>query len=160
MGDLKTFLTVIKKYGYPNPKVETIAKMTSYDLDELLTDMLAKKGLKFTEYFVDRAIKKLLGPDMKIKLDVSEVTEEGSWVTFKVSPFNFDPEETEDGVYSNIEIVDSHIVQPDGSVMTLDEMYEELDIVEWSDFDDMIRSMEEILISYVHQNTGIWLYKN
>ena len=159
MGDLKTFLTVMKKYGYPNPKVESIAKMTSYDLDELLVDMYAKKGWMFTKNFVKQSLIKLLGEDMEIKMDVSEVAEEGSHVTFKVTPFDFDPEETEDGVYSKIDILDSHMVAPDGSVKTLDEMYEDMDMGEWSDFDELMTSIEGILISYVHQNTGIWLYK-
>lgn len=160
MGDLKTFLTVLQKYGYPNPKVETIAKMTSYNLDELLTDMYTKKGFQFTQNFVEQSLIKLLGKDMKIKMDVSEVAEEGSHVTFKVSPFDFDPEETEDGVYSKIDILDSHIVQPDGSVKTLDEMYSDSDMGDWGDFDELMSAVEGVLMSYIHQHTGIWLYKD
>jgi hypothetical protein len=45
MSHLNTFLKVLQKIGYPNPSVPTYAKITDYDLDEVVEDYDTSKDL-------------------------------------------------------------------------------------------------------------------
>ena len=46
MSDLVPFLKLLTKVGYPNPEIQTIAKMADYNLEEFLPDLVAELGRK------------------------------------------------------------------------------------------------------------------
>lgn len=72
MTPLNRFLKVLKKVGYPNPQVETIATMVDYDLEEFLFDLIAEVGENGTDNFTMNAIMELSEGDKGIKVPVND----------------------------------------------------------------------------------------
>ena len=58
MSNLKIFLKTLKKVGYPNPDVSSIAKMIDYDLEEFLTDLVDEIGKEAADEFTENALNK------------------------------------------------------------------------------------------------------
>ncbi len=46
MSDLVPFLKLLTKVGYPNPKISNLAKMSDYNLEEFLPDLVVELGQK------------------------------------------------------------------------------------------------------------------
>ena len=63
MSNLKIFLKTLKKVGYPNPDVASIAKMIDYDLEEFLPDLVAEIGEKKADEFTENALNKMSTSD-------------------------------------------------------------------------------------------------
>ena len=70
MSDLKTFLKVLSKVGYPNPNVDSIAQMVSYNLEEFLPDLVAEIGEDGANDFVEKALDKLSDGTKEIKINI------------------------------------------------------------------------------------------
>ena len=63
MSNLKIFLKTLKKVGYPNPDVSSIAKMIDYDLEEFLTDLVDEIGKEAADEFTENALNKMSTPN-------------------------------------------------------------------------------------------------
>ena len=59
MSNIKTFLKVLNKEGYPNPNVVSISNMVSYDLDDFLPDLIDEIGEDKADWFVGETFSKL-----------------------------------------------------------------------------------------------------
>ncbi len=56
MSDLNRFLKVLNKVGYPNPDVQSIAKMVDYNLEEFLPDLVSEIGQEKADEFTEKAL--------------------------------------------------------------------------------------------------------
>ena len=59
MSNIKTFLKVLNKEGYPNLNVVSISNMVSYDLDDFLPDLIDEIGEDKADWFVGETFSKL-----------------------------------------------------------------------------------------------------
>ena len=57
MSDIKSFLKVLAKFDYPNPRIQSLASMSGYDLDNFLPDLVDEIGSKKANEFVKKTIK-------------------------------------------------------------------------------------------------------
>ena len=70
MSDVKTFLKILSKVGYPNPDTKSIAKMMGYDFFEFIPNLVYEIGEDGAQSFVNNALAKLSTKD-GIKVDLS-----------------------------------------------------------------------------------------
>ena len=63
MSDLVPFLKLLTKVGYPNPEIQTIARMADYNLEEFLPDLVAELGEEKADEFTERALNKMSTQD-------------------------------------------------------------------------------------------------
>ena len=63
MSDLVPFLKLLTKVGYPNPEIQTIARMADYNLEEFLPDLVAELGEEKADEFTERALNKMSTSD-------------------------------------------------------------------------------------------------
>jgi len=158
MSELKTFLKILSKVGYPNPKLESISKMVSYDLEEFLPDLFAELGQDGVDKFCKQAIKKLEGNE-GIKVEFGH----GEYVIIDVNIIGYDEDESPADIIASIKILDSKILASDDegndTYKTLDQISDEVDMGEWSDYDDLKESIKQEIYQYIHTNCGfgIWI---
>jgi hypothetical protein len=157
MSDFKVFMKVIEKDGYPNPNLVSIAHAVSYDLSEFLSDMQDSIGLEKTQIFVDKALDKFLGHDKTIMVDVTDENFGPSFVVYKIEYYDYDPEETSDGVYCRADILDSQLMQPDGEMKNIEEIRDEAGM-DYSGLDEYEESLFSALNDKVYGNCGFYLY--
>ena len=59
MSDLVPFLKLLTKVGYPNPEIQTIARMADYNLEEFLPDLVEVLGEEKADEFTQKALNKM-----------------------------------------------------------------------------------------------------
>ena len=63
MSDLKRFLKVLSKVGYPNPNLVSIAKHVDYNLEDFLPDLVAELGEQKADEFTEKTLNKMSTPE-------------------------------------------------------------------------------------------------
>ena len=63
MSNVKTFLKVLSKVGYPNPDIQSIARMIDYNIEEFLPDLVAEIGEEKSDEFTEKALNKISTSD-------------------------------------------------------------------------------------------------
>jgi len=63
MTDLKRFLNVLTKVGYPNSDIVSIAKVVDYNLENFLPDLVEEIGQEKADEFTEKALKKMSTPE-------------------------------------------------------------------------------------------------
>ena len=159
MSDIKSFLKVCKRYGYPNPKLQTIANMVGYDLDNFLLDLETEIGNAGVLDFCEKAISKLQGEDgMRVNLE----TDGQEYVVVKIQVNNYDEEESENDVLASYKIIESKILTTDvngnETYKTIEQINDELDMGEWSEYDEMIDHITMKIYNYVFSRCGFGLW--
>jgi hypothetical protein len=154
MSNLKIFLKVLEKYGYPNPKIETIAETISYNLNDFLVDLIEDIGHDATVSFVDKALSKLSEGDKGIKIDL----EYGGYVY--ITPIIEDIDRF-GSVNLKWNYTDTSILaaDEDGNEVykTLDEIYDEIDLGGLSDFDELIEYIQKDADEFIFDNCGFYV---
>lgn len=159
MTDIRKFLTVLKKYGYPNPKIQFLAKMSDYNLDNFLIDLEKLFGNKGLVKFCNKAIDKI-STDEGIKVVWPESDE---YVFVEISNLRYDPEESEDTVYVTTSFGRSRIFYTDENGVegykTIEEISDEVDMGDFSDYQDMIDGIRNQVENIILENCGfhIWI---
>ena len=159
MSNLNRFLKVLQKVGYPNPDILSIAKMVDYNLDEFLPDMVAEIGEEKTNEFAKNAIGKISTKD-GIKLQDLDDPEQYSYIHV-LDPY-VDLEEDKTLVMSDWSWGDSNIFykDDDGSegYKTIQEIYNEIGMGEWADFDEMVDDIKQDCSWLVYKNCGFGVW--
>ena len=160
MSDLKVFLKVLKSEGYPNPEIQSIAKMVGYDIDNFLLDLKNELGEDGVLKFCDNAIDKLSGKTgMKVDLE----TDGQEYVVVNVYPLFYDEDESENDIIVRIEIIDSKIFTQDEDgydiYKTLPQIEDEIGMGEWADYDEMMDHVKMKIYNYISSRCGfgIWI---
>ena len=120
--ELKTFLKVLQKSGYPNttPDVPTIAKAISYPLDNFVIDLVNEIGEEKTKDFIRKTFKSLgLMSNTGMKIDLNFTGEKGSYIYLIIHNFDIVLDEPEEPVWIHYSYGDSLIIQ-DGENKELD----------------------------------------
>jgi hypothetical protein len=159
MSNLKTFLKVLSKVGYPNPQVESIAKMIDYNLEEFLPDLVAEVGEEKADDFTEKALNKMSTSD-GIKIQDKEDPEQYAYI--KLHNPRLDLENDETTVLCDWTWGDTNIFfrDDDGneSYKTIQEIGDELGMGDWSDFDEMVDDIREDCNRLVFKNCGFGIW--
>jgi hypothetical protein len=157
MSDLKTFLKIVQKLGYPDPKPDslTIAKSINYDLAYFLDDLQKSIGQQKSEDFVQNTFSKLgatYSPGIKINLDESD----GSYIYLIINGFGFyEDNEEYDEVWISYTWGDSRLDMGDEGYKTLQEIWNELDLGDMGEYNEMIDDIMYQCRQKIWEKTGL-----
>jgi len=160
MSDIKSFLKICKTYGYPNPKLSSLADMADYNLENFLLDLKGELGEKGVVDFCGKAIKKL-GGDEGIRVDLGEQSSEYCYI--KIYPIDYDEDESENDVISKSSWGESKILNIDPDTgepdyVTIQTIIDNTDMGSWGELDELLDHIKEQANNIVFQNCGfsIW----
>jgi hypothetical protein len=163
MSNLNTFLKVMTKMGYPNSSTMSIAKSIDYDLDNFLSDLVEEFGEERADEFTERALSKLNkdGKGIRVPLD----DENHNYIYLEIHQSRIDLDETEDAVLIDWSWGDNVLTGVDGNGeeydSNMDEIYDNIGMGEWGEFDEMIDNIRDECYDYIRNNCGfgIWFDK-
>lgn len=157
MNEVNIFLNVLKKFGYPNSEVPSLAEMVGYNLEYFLADLYEEIGQEGVDDFCRKALGKI-GADQGMKVEFGNE----EYVVVVVENVGYDIEETRDDVLGTLKILDSKLesVDEDGNVTykTLDEITDETDMGEWSELDELINVVRQEVYNHIYRNCGFGVW--
>lgn len=159
MSRVNSFLKVLNKFGYPNPDLVSIANMVDYNLEQFLIELKEEIGEDGVLDFCRKAISKLQGEDgMRVDLE----TDGKEFVVVKIQVNNYDERESENDVLASYKILESKILTTDvngnETYKTIEQINDELDMGEWSEYDEMIDHITMKIYNYVFSRCGFGLW--
>jgi hypothetical protein len=162
MSNLKTFLKVAQKLGYPNPSPNSlvIANSIDYTLNNLLQYLIMEVGEERANEFVNKTFSSLgttYSPGIKIDLS-DRVGETGSYIYLIINGFDFvegDDEFKE--VWIHYTWGDSHLIH-DGEVKTLDDIYDEVDLGTMGEYDELMDDIQYACHKDIFNKTGFRIH--
>ena len=162
MSNLKTFLKVAQKLGYPNPSPNSlvIANSIEYILNDFLQDLIMEVGEERANEFVNKTFSSLgatYSPGIKIDLS-DRVGETGSYIYLIINGFDFvegDDEFKE--VWIHYTWGDNKLIDDEGP-KTLDDIYDEVDLGTMGEYSDLIDDIQYECISQIFKKTGLIIH--
>jgi len=159
MTQLEIFLKVLKREGYPNPKIESIAKMLDYNLEDFLPDLVAEIGEEKADEFTEKALNKL-STEKGIKVQDLDDPEQYAYIILHNPRLDLDNDETT--VLCDWNWGDTNIFYRDDdgneSYKTIPEIADEVGMGDWADFDEMVDDIREDLNKFVYKNCGFGIW--
>ena len=162
MSDLKTFLKVAQKLGYPNPSPDSlvIANSIDYTLNNLLEDLITEVGKENSNEFVNKTFSSLGATySPGIKIDISDrVGEIGSYIYLIINGYDFaEGDEEYKEVWIHYTWGNNQLIH-DGTGLTLDELYDEVDLGTMGEYSDLIDDIQYECISEIFKKTGLIIH--
>ena len=153
MSEIKTFLKILNKVGYPNPDTKSIAKMIGYNLFEFIPHLIDEVGEDGAQSFVNKAISKLSTKDgIKVVLSANE------YVYIIVDKAKIDIQPTGNDVSISYRWGDSKLLSTDEegneTYKTIEEIGEDVGMGEWSEYDGMIDFIKDQFYTLIYLNCG------
>jgi len=160
MNDIKTFLKVLNKVGYPNPDTESIAKMIDYNLEDFLPDLVAEVGQEKAEEFTFKALSKL-STNKGIKVtNIYDYPEQYAYINVYNSRINLDNDEGT--VLCDWSWGDTKLLSQDDdgneTYKTIEEIGDEVGMGEWADYDDLVDEIRGDCNKLVFKNCGFGIW--
>ena len=160
MSNLKTFLKVLSKVGYPNPDVHSIAKMIDYNLEEFLPDLVAEIGEEKADEFTEKALNKISTSD---GIKISNLYDDSNQYAYiKIYNPRLDLDNDETTVLCDWSWGETKILYQDDdgteTYKTIQEIGEDLGIGEWSDYDELVDGIKEDCNKLVFSNCGFGIW--
>jgi hypothetical protein len=162
MSDLKTFLKVAQKLGYPDPSPNSlvIANSISYNLNNFIEDLISEVGQERANEFVDKTFSSLgatYSPGIKIDLS-DRLGETGSYIYLIINGFDFDEGDGEfEEVWIHYTWGDSMLIH-DGEEKTLDDIYDEVDLDTMGEYDELMDDIQYECIQEIFKKTGLIIH--
>jgi hypothetical protein len=158
MSELNRFLRVMNKMGYPSPDTISIARSMDYDLDNFLPDLVEEVGEERADEFTEKALEKLSENGKGIRIPLGD----NKYIYLQIHQSRLDLEETETQVLIDWSWSDSKLtgVDEDGNEYdaTLGELYDNIGMGEWGDWDEMIDNIKNECYDYVRDNCGFGIW--
>ena len=160
MSNLKTFLKVLSKVGYPNPDVPSIAKMIDYNLGDFLPDLVAEIGEEKSDEFTEKALNKISTSD---GIRISNLYDDSNQYAYIIlhNP-RLDLENDETTVLCDWSWGETKILYQDDdgteTYKTIQEIGEDLGIGEWSDYDELVDGIKDDCNKLVFSNCGFGIW--
>jgi len=160
MSNLKTFLNVLSKSGgYPNPDIQSIAKMIGYDLDELLKDLVKEIGEDKANDFVQKAVQKMSKGD---GVKMQDLDDPEQFANIHLIDPHIDLTNDETTVLSDWGWGDTNIFFKDDdgndSYKTIQEIGEDIGMGDWADYDEMVDDIKDDCNKLVFSNCGFGIW--
>lgn len=162
MSDLKTFLKVAQKLGYPDPSPNSlvIANSISYNLNNFIEDLISEVGQERANEFVDKTFSSLgatYSPGIKIDLS-DRLGETGSYIYLIINGFDFAEGDGEfEEVWIHYTWGDSMLIH-DGEEKTLDDIYDEVDLDTMGEYDELMDDIQYECIQEIFKKTGLIIH--
>jgi len=160
MSNLKTFLKVIEKIGYPNSSVQMIADMVEYNLENLLPDLVDEVGEKKANHFVKQAINKMSTKDgIKIS-NFFDDPNEYAYIIIVKSVIDLDNDETTVLCKWKWGDTNIHHLDYDGneSYETIQTIGENIGMGEWGDYDELMDTIKQDCSKLMFDNCGFGIW--
>jgi hypothetical protein len=159
MSDLVPFLKLLTKVGYPNPEIQTIARMADYNLEDFLPDLVELLGEERADDFTEKALKKISTPE-GIKIQDKEDPEQYAYIILHNTRLDLENDETTllcDWTWGDTNIF---FRDDDGneSYRTIEEIGEDIGMGDWADFDTMVDDIREDCNKLVYKNCGFGIW--
>jgi hypothetical protein len=159
MTDLKRFLNILTKVGYPNSDISSIAKAVGYNLENFLPDLVEEIGQEKADEFTQKAINKISTPE-GIKIQDLDDPQQYAYINLLNPRVDLDNDETT--VLCDWSWGDTNIYfrDDDGneSYRTIQEIADEVGMGDWSDFDTMVDDIREDCNQLVLNNCGFGIW--
>ena len=158
MSNINTFLRVMNKLGYPNPATESIAYSIGYRLDNFLVDLVEEVGEIKADEFTERALVKLNKDGKGIRIPLGDT----KYIYLQIHQSRIDFDETEDSVLIDWSWGENLLtgVDEDGNEYetTLEEIYDNMDMGDWGDYDEMIDNIKDSCYDFIEENCGFGIW--
>ena len=159
MSNVKTFLKVLSKVGYPNPDIQSIAKMIDYNIEEFLPDLVAEIGEEKADEFTEKALNKISTKD-GIKIQDEDDPEQYAYIILHNPRLDLDNDETT--VLCDWSWGDTNIFFKDDdgneSYKTIEEIGEDIGMGDWADYDEMVDEIKEDCNRLVFNSCGFGIW--
>jgi hypothetical protein len=160
MSELNKFLKVMNKMGYPNPNTKSIARSMEYNLDEFLPDLVDEVGEERAEEFTEKALEKLSEGGKGIKILLQEDGSE--YIYLEIYESRIDLYETDTQVLINWGWGESKLLSQDengdDNYKTLSQIYDDVGMGEWGEWDEMIDSFKDSAYEHIRDNCGFGIW--
>lgn len=158
--EIKRLLKYFAKHGYPGPDTLKMMEYMGYDDYEFLHDLVEELGHKGAMEFVSKTFGKLSDTsEISIKVDLSNIAGEGSWIYFEIYRFYIDLDEEYSDVLIHSGFGDSLIIDPeDGVEKTLEQISDEVDMGEMNEWEDFKNSIENECYDHIKRNCGFGIW--
>lgn len=159
MSNVKTFLKVLSKVGYPNPDIQSIARMIDYNIEEFLPDLVAEIGEEKADEFTEKALNKISTKD-GIKIQNEDDPEQYAYIILHNPRLDLDNDETT--VLCDWSWGDTNILFKDDddneSYKTIEEIGEDIGMGDWADYDEMVDEIKEDCNRLVFNSCGFGIW--
>ena len=159
MSNVKTFLKVLRKVGYPNPDIQSIARMIDYNIEEFLPDLVAEIGEEKADDFTEKTLNKMSTKD-GIRIQDEDDPEQYAYIILHNPRLDLDNDETT--VLCDWSWGDTNIFFKDDdgndSYKTIQEIGEDIDMGDWSDYDEMVDEIKEDCNRLVFNDCGFGIW--
>jgi len=162
MSNLKTFLKVAQKLGYPNPSPNSlvIANSINYNLNSFIEDLILEVGQERANEFVNKTFSSLgatYSPGIKIDLS-DRVGETGSYIYLIINGFDFAEGDGEfEEVWIHYTWGDAMLIYDDEE-KTLEDIYDEVDLGTMGEYDELIDDIQYECIQEIFKKTGLIIH--
>jgi hypothetical protein len=159
MSDLKIFLKALKKVGYPNPDVISIAKMMDYNLEEFLPDLVDEVGEEKADEFTEKTLNKII-PKEGIRLNLYDDPNQYAYIHIHNPRLDLENDETTvlcDWSWGQTNILSQ---DDDGNetYKTIEEIGEDIGMGEWAEYDELIDGIKDDCNKIVYNNCGFGIW--
>jgi hypothetical protein len=161
MSNLKTFLKVVQKLGYPNPSPNSlvIANSINYNLNSFIEDLILEVGQERANEFVNKTFSSLGANSHGIEIDLSDrVGETGSYIYLIINGFDFAEGDGEfEEVWIHYTWGPNELIH-DGESKTLEDIYDDVDLGTMGEYDDLMDDIQYECISQIFKKTGLIIH--
>ena len=159
MSDLNIFLKALKKVGYPNPDVVSIAKMMDYNLEEFLPDLVAEVGEEKADQFAEKSLNKIT-PKEGIRVNLYDDPNQYAYIHIHNPRLDLENDETTvlcDWSWGETQILHQ---DEDGheTYKTIDEISEDLGMGDWAEYDELVDGIKDDCNKIVYNNCGFGVW--
>jgi hypothetical protein len=159
MTDLKRFLNILTKVGYPNSDVSSIAKAVGYNLENFLPDLVSEIGQEKADEFTEKSLKKISTPE---GIKIQDLDDPQQYAYIKLLNPRLDLDNDETTVLCDWSWGDNNIYFKDDdgneSYRTIQEIGNELSMGDWAEFDEMVDDIREDCNQLVYKNCGFGIW--
>ena len=161
MSNLNRFLKVLNKVGYPNPDLDSIVRMTDYNLEDFLPDLVDEVGEEGADDFIERAIGKVYNDGKGIRVVLND-GDYGEYVYIKLEDPHVSLENDETTVLSRWSWGDSKVLTTgeDGeeTYKTMEQIFDETDMGDWGEYDELVEYIKSNCNDFRYRNCGFCIW--
>lgn len=160
MTDLKIFLNVLTKVGYPNSDIKSIAKAVGYNLEEFLPDLVSEIGQEKADEFIENALDRISTPK---GIRISNLYDDpNQYAYIKIHNPRLDLDNDETTVLCDWSWGKTQILHQDDdgneTYKTISEISEDLGMGDWAEFDELVDDIRESCNRLVFSNCGFGIW--
>jgi hypothetical protein len=159
MSDLVPFLKLLTKVGYPNPEIQTIARMADYNLEEFLPDLVEVLGEEKADEFTQKALNKMSTSD---GIKIQDKDDPKQYAYIKIYNPRLDLENDETTVLCDWSWGHTNLYSQDddvgGTYKTIEDIGEDVGMGDWVDYDEMVDDIREDCNKLVYKNCGFGIW--